>query len=84
MFFGVLAMCRTPVAIIENGTLWKRKHGDFTHLVYEVTSISEYQVSYRVKDDVARDISVTLYKEQFLKIFRELTPDEILENCPIV
>lgn len=60
---------------IEPHTLWRRKFGSFTHVVYEVISHHGGVVSYRV---YGYNIPTPFPDDIFLRDFEQLSVDEAL------
>jgi hypothetical protein len=60
---------------IEPNTLWRRKLGNFTHVVYEVITHRGGVVSYRV---YGQKMLTPFHDDIFLRDFEMLNADEVL------
>lgn len=63
------------IETIEPNTLWRRKSGSFTHLVYEVVSHNDGIVYYRI---YGQRVTMPFPDYIFLRDFERLSDDEVL------
>lgn len=67
---------------LESNSLWRRKHGSFQHIVYELITDDGGSVNYIVRNKSYPVFQIP--KELWVRDFRKLTIDETLEECPIL